>query len=383
MEHVGHPSEGWLLNLVYIDGGRNPPQFYADVDESNANHAAAGYPPVVFGPPPIAGPSHAPLAQAVPPPQLEAATPNTPANKKDDPPCSLNTGSARHLVSMTVLYTVAAATGCSTRGSTKKSKPKKTCKSDHIWLETASWAEFIQAALAIHKLGEQYCSSAHPGLAMKVWWTGSGGGKSGASVTDTDHEFKFMHTKILRCNKGTCKVNAEFDLDGMEGYCIRKRPLTALDLADNDKGLNRGDKHHLGEHGEPGHCYIDAIGKHLGLNMCKLKLREAAIMGHYSSDCAAYDAIKHHTPNKSDFGYAWDGRASVAHRPRLSGDMTALLMAAMLPLITSQLAPKPPSTPSCSRIAGSPTAGTLHTPVVPVACLCGVMECVEGWVRKF
>jgi len=40
---------------------------------------------------------------------------------------------------------------------------------------------------------------------------------------------------------------------------------------------------HLGEHGEPGYCYIAATGEHLGLNSRKLKLWAAAIVSRISS----------------------------------------------------------------------------------------------------
>lgn len=35
---------------------------------------------------------------------------------------------------------------------------------------------------------------------------------------------------------------------------------------------------HQGEHGEPGYCYVDDAGVHLGLNSRKLKIWAAAIV---------------------------------------------------------------------------------------------------------
>lgn len=35
---------------------------------------------------------------------------------------------------------------------------------------------------------------------------------------------------------------------------------------------------HQGEHGEPGHCYVDANGGHVGLNHRRLKIWAAAVV---------------------------------------------------------------------------------------------------------
>lgn len=166
---------------------------------------------------------------------------------------------------------------------------------------------------------------------------------------------------------------------------------------------------------------------------------------------AAGDATKHEPPNTSDFDGSRDGRLSDS-RPRgrtgprpssisapapvggPSNDMTALLMAALIPFITNQLAPNtiaptvaamphialtPPTTPRkavslTAPLSPAPDTGLeLHaclgdfltskgidltgteaalmelelTPdivsEVPVARLCEVMGAIEGRVRKF
>ncbi|KAL1947169.1 hypothetical protein VTO73DRAFT_14130 [Trametes versicolor] len=510
----GPPSEHWLRYPAWIDGARHPPRFYASLDEINIDRIAAGYPPLppYVEPPPLphhpvqppaVHPAHPPpaavqlVAAAQPPvaPHVDIHPPAHPAEHEaaggapqapDVPvvvpvvagapsgepvavaaePIDFPLHSDGHLVSVTLVYssTVPVTGSRASRGATKKMK-EKAVKSDHIQVQGASRVDFIHAALAVHDLAEQYCAGATTGPPVKIWWPGSSGGKSGASTVDTDHDFEVTKAAILRKNKDNCTVNIEFDLDGMDGYRLRKRPIPpVLALRDAEEELHRGDKvprlelfseeaqingqiimqlkakwtceRHSGEHGEAGFCYVDEAGVHLGLNNRKLKIWAAAI--------SAADATKHQPPATVDFDGLRDGRMNT-NRPRgrppaasssstSSSDLTALLMAAVIPLITSQLVPKVPpapvasiSTPSTPKRAHrplppfppspqspAPVPGTeLHTCLadflaakgidlggaeaaladleltpdiineVPVARLCDILGAVEGRVRKF
>ncbi|KAI1785072.1 hypothetical protein LXA43DRAFT_900555, partial [Ganoderma leucocontextum] len=224
--------------------------------------------------------------------------------------------SAGHLVSVTITYsTPAPANGRSSRAQ-KKTKSEKVVKSDHIVLDGTSPVNFIQAALAVHELQEQYRAGTYSGPPIKIWWTGSSGGKSGASTIDNDREFQVTRTEILRKHKDSCKVNVEFDLDNMDGFRVRKRPLSIVAGQDDDDELHRGDKvprlelfseedqlhgriivqlkalwaceSHLGEHGETGYCYVDPSGQHLGLNNRRFKLWSSAIV------CLAFSLSHYH-----------------------------------------------------------------------------------------
>ncbi|CDO75078.1 hypothetical protein BN946_scf185010.g3 [Trametes cinnabarina] len=499
---------------IELDGARNPPKFYVTLEEINADRVAAGYPAI----PPYSAPMqprlptpppapehpataasmyaatlerdadlpnvHAALSRALspapvpPPPSTDTAVLQVPervlhesfvaprpvsATQSGEPSVEIannpgNDGPAGHLVAVSVVYlNTVPAGGRSSHGATKKVK-QKVVKSDHILLAGLSRTDFLHAALAVHELADQYSAGVHSGPPVKIWWSGSSSGKSGASTVENDHDFNVTKAAILKRNKDTCVVNIEFDLEGMAGYRIRKR-LIKLYMRTMTSSLAGKRSHgssffsdeaqingqiimqlkakwacerHQGEHGEPGYCYVDVAGTHLGLNHRKLKLWAAAI--------AAADATKHHPPNTVDFDCLRDGRLNVS-LPRgrtgggsstngsatTTGDLAALLMVAIIPLVTSQLAPKPAvpadvpmaemtgsSSPVLASQDASPALGTeLHaclrdflarkgidlleaepalaalelTPdiihEVPALRLCDVIGAVEGRIRKF
>ena len=48
------------------------------------------------------------------------------------------------------------------------------------------------------------------------------GRKVGASTIENNYDFQVTVTALLKKKKDTCSVRAEFDLDQMEGFHIRK-----------------------------------------------------------------------------------------------------------------------------------------------------------------
>jgi hypothetical protein len=199
---------------------------------------------------------------------------------------------------------------------------------------------------------------------------------------------------------------------------------------------------------------VSPTGDYLGLNNRKLKMWVAAIVSSHLICILLYvtlklfiqaagDCTKHKPPNTADFDGSRDGHlteckshghtgprssASIPAPTPVSNDATALLMAALIPLITNQLAPKvttsistatPPTTLCKMKVVTTPfypapNAGLeLHaclgdflaskgidlicaktalmelelTPdivsEVPIARLCEVMGAIEGWVYKF
>ncbi|KAL6303693.1 hypothetical protein BKA93DRAFT_817976 [Sparassis latifolia] len=256
--------------------------------------------------------------------------------------------------------------------------PASTCKL-HIVLEGIKHTGFIQAFLAVHDLADQFSPGVHSGPNFKLWWTGSSGGKTQAPTIENDHQFEVALGALLKKSKG-CQVSVEFNTDLMGGFRIRKLvPLANSNLSTVEDELLYGTKvPHVESFSEQvqlhGYCYIMPNGEHVGLNSCKLKSWASAI--------AAVDATKHMPPHTIDFDGAHNGRNSVASSRGRTGphsgvmqpssasfiqpssssftDPTALLIAAMLPLIVelsrkhgrspSPMHAPPPCTPTRSRV---------------------------------
>ncbi|KAF9225177.1 hypothetical protein BS17DRAFT_801307 [Gyrodon lividus] len=348
------PSEGWLNNPAWIDGGVNPPCFYHSKDEIAAVLRAAFL---------IEEPGH--------------------------------------LISICMIQTVPEKS--LTNGCAKTLlKKQRTIKSDHIKLSNFGHTDFIKAWLKAHDLDKQFSPGVHSGPEFRMWWTGSSGGKAGATTITNDHDFGIAKASVLKKKKDSCVVNVEFDVDMMDGYRIRKRPLShhdgesqeedelmygtqvpRIDLFTEDTQLHGPIimqlkkrwvcEKHAGEHGEPGYCFVNTCGKHLGLNHRKLKLWAAAI--------AAADATKHEPPNIIEF----DCLRPHSHTPSsTSPDATSLLLAAVIPLLTNHLVlktsdsttlPMTPTKPHKSSHCESPPL----SPVLPAGSK--IHACLEDFFR--
>ncbi|KAH7903888.1 hypothetical protein BJ138DRAFT_965420, partial [Hygrophoropsis aurantiaca] len=397
------PSEQWLNSPAWIDGGINPPRFYATQKEINIDRVAFGYPPL-----PISVSERLVLA-----PQSALLGPNNAATNTEaaQAACAAalifllfnmpeaHSEAAGHLISVTTVYTAiekpVSATGSHLSRLTVKKSKARTTKSDHIVLEGSARTKFIESFFAVHDLADQYSPGTHSGPPFKFWWTGSSGGKTGATMIDNDHDFEVAVSAILKKKKDTCHVNVEVDLDDIEGFRVRTRKRVSilsmdfivprLDAFTEEEQLHGniimelkakyGCERHQGEHGEVGHCFVDASGEHLGLNNRKLKIWAAAI--------ATADATKHRPPNTVEFDGICDGRLAIKPRGRSGpatpvapaptplapapSDTTALIMAALVPLIVNNLAPRP--VPSADVITSQPTtpARPRHKAQVPMS----------------
>lgn len=149
---------------------------------------------------------------------------------------------------------------------------------------------------------------------------------------------------------------------------------------------------HKGENGDSGFCYISPNGEHLGLNSRKLKFWAASIVSSqlYTTPThlttisqAAADSTKHKPPNTVEFDGVRDGRL-IAPKPRgrsgpraqatgsaPNNDATALLMAAMIPLLSNLSQKRPRSvSPHRSSSASAPTkprdARVMPFPLSPI-----------------
>ncbi|KDQ48988.1 hypothetical protein JAAARDRAFT_51925, partial [Jaapia argillacea MUCL 33604] len=244
-----------------------------------------------------------------------------------------------------------------------------------------------------HSIGDQFAPSDILGPIYKVWWTGMNKGAAGTIETDSD--WAPAIAAILK-KKATCAVNVEYDLDTLQPYQIRKRPISFPD-ADEYAGeeLTHGTKvpridafsdtaqlhggiilelkgcyvckeGHLGEHGEPAYCYPSPRG-HVALNLKRFREWAAAIAGD--------DATRKTPPNTALFQSTRDGGVkprgcSGPHSGSKPGSSSTTsstdasvantMLLAMIPLMTtlagaqfasSTFNPRnPPVTPSRDRI---------------------------------
>ncbi|KAJ7635761.1 hypothetical protein DFH06DRAFT_1302968 [Mycena polygramma] len=394
------PSDAWLKNPSYIDGGVNPPAFYP----SNDDIARKMY---------LWNPTH-PMFHALPPnaPAPSAAT-DTPTIAVSADPAPLDEGTvaaptplelAGHQVSVIEVRPAPEKVPASRNAKPAAHKDERESKFDYIDLVNMTRCEFIMAFLKVHDRAEEYSGGVSHGPTFKFWWTGSPGGKAGAMTIDNDREWQIAVTALKA--KRSAAVFVEYNLSSMEGYRIRKRsssfsssssfpslpstpspsPKKAFphhEAQDDDPELMFGTKvprvddftpqaqlngqmvlklkdkwscaKHPGEHGDPGYCYIDNCGNHTGLNNRRFSIWASAI--------AAGECTLHEPPNTVEFDGLRDGRIT-AIRPRgrngprpaapvagpsTSSDATTLLLAAMLPLITNLQKPvasdQPPVTP--------------------------------------
>ncbi|KAF8878266.1 hypothetical protein CPB84DRAFT_1688378 [Gymnopilus junonius] len=368
-----HPSEGWLRNLAWIDGGVNPPHYYYTHEEINEALTAAGVMPrCTEYEQQVARVTPTPTAPA-PPMPLTPSLMNISGNhyrmgvtvsELFSPAPTPTTG---HLVNMTLNYSAPAV---APPGHGKViSKKAKITKMDTISLESITRVEFIKAILAIHNLSDKFAPGVHSGPNMKVWWTGASGGKGGAPSIQTDHQFGIALEALLKKDKTKVQVSVELDLDDMEGFRIQQISLPGISDATavpTDEELAYGTRvpqvdnfsdlaqlhgrfilelkkkwpcqMHQGEHGETGYCYITPTSEHICLNPLRFKAWAAAM--------AAGDATKHELPNVTAFDGARDGHCTgprargrtgpftsatqPAELPTLSSDVMGMLMAALL-----------------------------------------------------
>ncbi|KAG8718744.1 hypothetical protein FRC09_012180 [Ceratobasidium sp. 395] len=297
----------------------------------------------------------------------------------------------------------AARTG---RGRPPTSKKTQVTKSDRMRVETMTRVEFATAALSVHDLEDQFSASPIRGFPFKMWYTGSRGGKSTAPTIEDDAEFALILDQLKLSKKTPSEITVfiSFDTDTMDAFRNRKRardidlipadagPGTKVPrLGDLDAGtLLHGDfilklkqthscEEHRGEHGEVGYCYVWPNGQHLGLNNRRFAMWAAAM--------AAGEATRHAPPNAAEFD-GNQGNGTVAPKPRgrvpaaaaqvpapsSSSDASSLLVAAMIPLLTSltqsamgsaHAAPPPDPRPAPEPVPRAPVQAPAPTPALP------------------
>ncbi|KAG1852273.1 hypothetical protein DFJ58DRAFT_661317 [Suillus subalutaceus] len=292
-------------------------------------------------------------------------------------------------------------------------KKAKLISSDTIVLEDISRAVFITRFLAIHELEDKFAVGAISGPPFRMYWTGSVGGKAGATTINNIHQFSVALAALLKKNKTVCQVEIEFNIDEMDGFRIRTRPILALNNSQegedeleycpfvnvvyvphieafSDKTQLHGAiiiqlkakwlcAEHQGESGGIGYCYVSSTGEHVGLNSHHLKIWATAM--------AAYDAMKNEPPNTVDFDGVCDGQLrtskprdrNTSHTEGNASSEAASLIMAIMPLITG-MSQKHLRSPSLTRstchasiqLSPLPASGSeLH------ACLCDFTEATD------
>ncbi|KAJ7677222.1 hypothetical protein B0H17DRAFT_867710, partial [Mycena rosella] len=301
-------------------------------------------------------------------------------------------------VNVLVQYSAADTTKPASYRSKPSLKVIRSSKLSIIDIDSTDRCGFIKCILDVHDYGIDYSPGVHFGPPFKMSWTGSSGGKAGAPTIETDTDFAVILASLKK--KKDPAVVVEYNLDDMDGYRVSKKRVSfsaALPQDGEEEGVEllygtkvprvddftpqdqlhgsmilklKGkwpcDKHQ-GESGDVGHCWIDVGGNHTGLNMRKLKMWSSAIV--------AGEATIHEPPNVIEFDGLRDGRLT---RPRGRGgprpsagpsDITAVLLAAMLPLLhnmtprTSDPLKTPPRTALPVVFPATPT----KKPMVPLS----------------
>ncbi|KAJ7880688.1 hypothetical protein B0H13DRAFT_2345482 [Mycena leptocephala] len=378
------PSDTSLnsANPGWMDGASEPPIFFNSADDIVMTMFTWN-------------PAH-PMFKAIPadntvPPPAYLATPTPNVTTAPAAPVVPAADPAGYQVSVVVQYSTpdTSKPGIRSKPAVKQIKNTKLAIVD---INTMDRCAFIKSILQVHDYGNDYSPGVNRGPPFKISWTGSSGGRGGAPTIETDTEFNVVVDSLKK--KSSPAVVVEMKLDEMDGYRVmKKRSLSFLHSAesspytsppsspspmpkktlpqdgDENIGLLYGtkvplmddftpqeqlhgamimkletkwacEKHH-GESGDVGHCYVDASGNHMPLNMRKKKI------------ClqVAGEATVHEPPNTVEFDGIRDGGIS---RPRgrggprtygagpsggEGGNTASMVLAAVLPLLQN-LAPK-------------------------------------------
>ncbi|KAL1702718.1 hypothetical protein EV121DRAFT_281663 [Schizophyllum commune] len=410
-----------------IDGAVNPPQFYArGLAEKNATRVSYGYPPwapppplqatstpvtqppspptyaqvvrgafpldprlsvATSGPPPPGPLPPIPVLNVIPPPISVLAPPST----LPLPPAVEPSESSIMVYLKQMLPSQPSKSGKPT--SAKAAPPQTRLVTLNVHGPSLTRASFIRTCLAAHHVADEYVVGEHSGPDFKLWYTGSIGGQAGAPTVSTDAEFADIIAALRR--KAKAAVGVSFDLDAIEGFRTRKRALLPDASDDEHRGTkaprlddfddtSRMKGHftiklqekwacntHRGEHGEPGQCYVDAVGNHFGLNNNHFRT--------WSNALAAGRAMLDSPPDGMVFGGSRDGLTKMV-KPRgrvgntrattdaSSGNGTSEMMnVAMLALLAKVTDAMGPPSSSSSGVAAdlSPAPSPSTLPSLP------------------
>ncbi|KAJ7141672.1 hypothetical protein C8R43DRAFT_954629 [Mycena crocata] len=222
--------------------------------------------------------------------------------------------------------------------------------------------EFIPIALSAHGYDEVYVAGVANGPVMRIFWTGSPGGKAGASVIQYDDDWKIIKEKlgnVVKTSKKLDTVSVIFDLDTMEGFKQRSKRMHSPDPYESE--LSYGTRvpnadnftpaqialgavidrikaaHFCKEHGT---CFINGDLQHIEMNRFRLTMWGRAVE---SGQCAPED------PPPKELLSAWTGSSGTPSMSKPRGrtgpfpaqqlaststsDTTNLLLTTMMPVM--------------------------------------------------
>ncbi|KAI0338966.1 hypothetical protein BDW22DRAFT_1432176 [Trametopsis cervina] len=334
-------SSTWLNSAMpgWVDGAANPPQFYHTVEEMEQTRREHGIfarldraalldpstetsPSHQPSPPAAASRAHSPQPGIVMPPRLQRSLPPLSLVAPPCPPVTpvsvapspanegLNSanGIDENIQSFLVTVGINYLKPTDKQGRSKQVVAKMTevNKRERMQLSASTTrVDFITWCLKVHHLHGKYRPGTTSGPRFKIWWNRALGGRTKAPQVDTDHDWSVALTSLL-LRKTDTEILAEFDLSNMSGF-LHNQPLDPT--LDNDVELLHGTQvpqlsmfsteeqlhgkiivglkkkwlchTHVGEHGDPGYCYVLPVtAEHIGLNNRKLKAWAAAIAGH-------------------------------------------------------------------------------------------------------
>ncbi|KAJ2932453.1 hypothetical protein H1R20_g4638, partial [Candolleomyces eurysporus] len=421
------PSDFWLKHPGWIDHTANPPRYYVCAKEINealkiwgpitgiqqeAHTPAPSEPRSPLTPPEPRSPFDRDyeLDQAmahVSPTPVSGADAISALQLNEDTQTTL--GDAGAAVSTENLYVVRAVFNHAAPlvpGVKTSKKSQSTVKIFTINIHNTNCVQFITAALQAHSLNHTFSPGTVSGPPIKLYWTGSAGGKTNAASILKEEDFDINRQALFR-KKSKPEVTVEFSANNLEPFRIQATASQALAEGpmDENQELAYGTQvpqissfntttqmhglyilelkkkwkceKHLGEHGDSGHCYVSADGSHIRLNGYRLKLWAAA--------WAAGDATKHAPPNID----AFDGDRSTdgpAFRARgrgqrsdagveggaatgTSNDLVAMLVGALLPTLGRKRARSESASPRARPDFRTPARASTSTLLLPMSPL--------------
>ncbi|KAF6753833.1 hypothetical protein DFP72DRAFT_1010282 [Ephemerocybe angulata] len=239
------------------------------------------------------------------------------------------------------------------------------------------------------------------GPAIKISWTGSPGGKSGAASINTDTEFANNIKALLMKKTKPAEVCIELSAVDLEPFRIQDAAAQAFANAGvrdgDDQELTHGthipsvngysdneqrsgefiqkvklqwkcEQHHS-ESGGPGYCYVTSTGSHVRLNNNRLKAWAAAWhagAAHVNEppNIDAFDGHLNGLPSAKIRGTSGPRQAAASNLTVNQGtqqDISAMMMALMVPALTSLINDrKRPRSLTASPV--KPRTREFHTP---------------------
>ncbi|KAF8147039.1 hypothetical protein K438DRAFT_1990008 [Mycena galopus ATCC 62051] len=273
--------------------------------------------------------------------------------------------------------------------SGRNARPKKVHESKLVSTPvdvlSTSRVAFIPLALGAHGYEDVYIAGVASGPAMRVFWTGSPGGKGGATVVLYDSDWKVIMQKLKATSKKLDTISVVFDLEGMEGFKQRSKRIHSPDPYETE--LSYGTHvpntanytpaqlavaatideikaaHSCKEHGT---CFINAERRHLEMNRFRLSMWAQAVL---AGQCAAADAPPKELVTK------WTGvnTAESTSKPRgrtgpfpaqssamgsAASDTTNLILTTMVPVMAMMAQ-------NMANNVSTPTAGIPPVPRAP------------------